>query len=222
MLVRGMQPTLREDISFKATTMTGTGKLRSQSGKLLRDGLDIAKRPTINRSTTIMQLVENADDGNPYLHEEDDQMLRNRLAKMGKCLKWVSRETKSKADKARFDSSLAFVAQSVERLKARCGLIKDLLRKRCAKDRASRLKLSIATRGITVQDIERVKSFQVARKFGPRSGMRVSERYRRALKFDLDPPEGILEIVARWPEKLDAIDDGTLTFCDLADDGGDK
>ncbi|KAK3235441.1 hypothetical protein CYMTET_54335 [Cymbomonas tetramitiformis] len=136
---------------------------------------------------------------------------------MEKCLKEVSRDSELYAGKSRQDSIRTFVAQNVERLKSRCGLIKDTLRRRRAKEHASRIRSSSAARGITVQDVERVNAFQLARKFGPRAGMSVSERYRRALKFDLHPPEGILEIVRRWPEKLDVIDNGTMSFGDVTE-----
>lgn len=200
---------------MRADDVAVTTGLAVRSGKIVHGAATSVRPLPPNRSTAMMHMIESADDGNPYLHEEDDSALRKRLRVMEKSLKTIRRDDDFQSGRNRVDNARAFVAQSVERLRSRCELIKDILRKRRGRREAERARRWTTARNITAEDVERVRQFQLARKFGPRAGMRVSERYKRALKFDLDPPQGILDIVARWPEKLDVIDDGTLTFSDL-------
>ncbi|KAK3235545.1 hypothetical protein CYMTET_54252 [Cymbomonas tetramitiformis] len=83
-------------------------------------------------------------------------------------------------------------------------LVKTLSKRRKLSDEY-RIQEQYRRRGISEEDIALVDAFQRYSRFGPRSGMRPSERYHRAVKFNLNPSADVLSILERWPEKMDDI-----------------
>ncbi|KAK3288863.1 hypothetical protein CYMTET_3687 [Cymbomonas tetramitiformis] len=157
-----------------------------------------------NGSTQAMLALEAADDGNPYLNDETDLQLRARLVRMRAAVEVVHPRKNRKGDKATETVAYhATVTETLSRFRSRVNDVERILAER-SEGRVSEEEIrELRKRNLSAEDLKLVDSFQVCKKYGPRSGMRPSERYFRAVKFALNPPDGILEILKKWPERLD-------------------
>ncbi|KAK3234604.1 hypothetical protein CYMTET_55155 [Cymbomonas tetramitiformis] len=174
------------------------------------------KESTRKESTRLMTLVEraNASSTGNLVHELTNPELSSEIKQIAGALKQVMKLLnvrtltgcfgKNKPQTASTKGIHLAVLDKMEMLHARLeALREDMRQRRRVKTGAEKLTLSPET-DVTAQDLRDLQLFQQNRKFGPRSGMRPSERYARAVKFELDPPSNIPKILEKNPDVLDA------------------
>ncbi|KAK3245850.1 hypothetical protein CYMTET_44671 [Cymbomonas tetramitiformis] len=168
-------------------------------------------------STRLMKMLEKAggDSTRNLVHVLTDHELRIEISLITGTFKQIIRLLgvrtlsgflgKKKSEVATAKGIHMAVLEKMETTHARLeGLKQEARRRRKANSDAEKTRLS-QQQIPTTQDLRDLELFQHNRKYGPRSGMRPSERYARAIKFDLDPPSNIPGILQKNPEVLDAL-----------------
>ncbi|KAK3255181.1 hypothetical protein CYMTET_35654 [Cymbomonas tetramitiformis] len=158
------------------------------------------KMPKLSVATKITLLLESAEDFNPYTQDLSEAELVSEVDELKGTLRKIA-ETAKLLDRPCFDAT----RERREAVKRRHGDLVRVLNERRKLSDEIRIRERYQCRGISEKDIAMVDAFQRNSKFGPRSGMRPSERYHRAVRFKLNPPTDVLNILERWPEKMDAI-----------------